>query len=150
MSGAHETKIQNPKVQYAGFWIRAIALLIDFTLLNVVGLIPQFILAQVFGLSPFYEQVVGELISLVILVWYYCFFLVRTGSTLGKRLFSIEVVSESTGLTLTRKQAVIRMFSYIPSLAILGCGFLMAAFHPQKKTLHDVFAGTVCIRKKKV
>ena len=134
---------------YAGFWYRAIAFLIDFILLNIAGLIPQYALAWVFGLSPFNEQIIGEAISLLSLYWYDCRFQVRTGTTVGKKLFSIYVLNEKTGEYLSQKQAIIRGFGYILSMLIFGCGFLMAAFHPQKKTLHDLLAGTVCVRRPK-
>jgi uncharacterized RDD family membrane protein YckC len=134
---------------YGGFWFRGIAFVVDLVLLNVAGLIPQYLLAQLFGLSPFNEQILGEGFSLAIYYWYYCHYQVRTGTTVGKKIFSIYVLNEKTGGYLTRTQAIVRLIAYLPSMLLFGCGFLMAAFHPQKKTLHDLIAGTVCVRRPK-
>jgi uncharacterized RDD family membrane protein YckC len=38
---------------------------------------------------------------------------------------------------------------YTVSYLIIGCGFFMAAFHPQKKALHDLLAGTVSVVRNK-
>jgi uncharacterized RDD family membrane protein YckC len=134
---------------YAGFWVRALAFLIDLLLWNLLGLIPQYALAWVFKLSAFNEQILGEVLSLFVLYGYYVCYQTKTGTTPGKQILSIYVVSEKTGLSPTRGQSLVRLFGYLVSAIILGCGFLMAAFHPQKKTLHDLFAGTACIRKPK-
>lgn len=136
-------------MKYAGFWIRSVAFLIDFVLVNGFEQIVQYLIAAVFGLSAFNEQVVGALFSIAITYYYYCRYQVRTGTTIGKKLFNIYVISVKTGQNLTHRQAVVRLLGYVFSTIIMGCGFLMAAFHPQRRTLHDLMAGTVCIRKPK-
>lgn len=135
---------------YAGFWIRTVAFLIDLVLWNLIGLVPQYLLAWVFKMSAFNEQILGEVISVVVLFGYYIWYQSKTGTTPGKQLFSIYLISEKTGLPPTKGQSALRVFGYLISAVILGCGFLMAAFHPQKKTLHDLLSGTACIRRKKV
>jgi uncharacterized RDD family membrane protein YckC len=136
-------------MNYAGFWIRSLAFLIDLVLWNLISLVPQYLIAWIFKLSAFNEQIAGEIISLFVLLGYYCWYQVKMGTTPGKQLFSIYVISEKTGGHPTRTQSVVRLFGYLVSVVIFGCGFLMAAFHPQKKTLHDLFAGTAVIRRKK-
>lgn len=136
-------------MNYAGFWIRSIAFLIDLILWNLISLIPQYGLAWVFNLSAFNEQMLGEVLSFVVLIGYYCWYQPKKGTTPGKQLFSLYVVSEKTGANPTRLQSLVRLLGYLLSTVIFGCGFLMAAFHPQKKTLHDLIAGTAVIRRKK-
>jgi uncharacterized RDD family membrane protein YckC len=43
-------------------------------------------------------------------------------------------------------QALARWASYLLSASLFGAGFLMAAFHPLKRTIHDLMAGTRVIR----
>lgn len=135
---------------YAGFWVRSVAHLIDFVLVNGVEFGLEYGVAKPFGMSAFSQQVIGVVLSLVLTYWYYCRYQVRTGTTIGKKLFGIYVLNEKTGEFLTHKQAVIRVVGYIGSYLMIGCGFLMAAFHPQKKGFHDLVAGTVSVRRPKV
>jgi uncharacterized RDD family membrane protein YckC len=102
------------------------------------------------GLSAVMQQAVGVVISLGLCYVYYVIIPMKRRTTLGKQIFGIYVVDEATGELFTKKQAIIRMCSYLISYATVGCGFLMAAFHPQKKALHDVFAGTVSVRRKRL
>lgn len=139
----------NQETNYAGFWIRAVAHLIDFVLVNGAELILEYGVAKPFGMSAFSQQVIGVIFSLALSYWYYCRYQVRTGTTIGKKLFGIYVLNEKTGEFLTHKQAVIRLVGYVVSYLMIGCGFLMAAFHPQKKAFHDSMAGTVSVRKKR-
>ena len=136
-------------MNYAGFWKRLVAHLIDFVLLNGVELGLEYGISGLLGLSSMVQQVLGFVLSLVLIYFYYCWYPVKKGTTIGKKLFSIYVVDAKTGEIFSSKQAVIRTLGYLPSYAMIGCGFLMAAFHPEKRTFHDLLAGTVCIIKPK-
>lgn len=157
------------QVKYAGFWIRLIAHLIDSTLLSVASWILQIIAlgALYFGrsvlfpgaetLPSFWEsfntvfaQVLNVAIYLALALPYYVYGLVRWGTTLGKKPFSIYVVpadASKTGDRLTLTQALIRFVGYGASYLVFFGGYLMAAFHPEKRGLHDLMAGTVSIRR---
>ncbi len=137
-------------MNYAGFWIRFVAHVIDFILLNAIELGLEYGIAGLLGLSPITQQILGVVFSLVLTYFYYCRYQVKTGTTIGKRLFSIYVVDEKTGEFMTHKQAIARTLGYLLSYVILGCGFLMVLFHPEKRGLHDLIAGTVSVRRKKV
>jgi uncharacterized RDD family membrane protein YckC len=136
-------------MNYAGFWIRGIAILIDFTLLTIAESPIDTVFGWIFKMSVFNQQILGEIFSFVLIYFYYCRWQVKFGTTIGKRIFGLYVVDEKTGEFLSHKQACIRTLMYLVSLLIVGCGFLMAAFHPQKKTLHDICAGTVVVRNPK-
>ena len=137
------------KYAYAGFWVRALAHLIDFVLVNGVELGLEYGISTPLHVSALTQQIIGVVLTLGLSYWYYCVYQVRTGTTVGKKVFRIYVINEKTGEYLSRKQAVIRLVGYIGSYLMIGCGFLMAAFHPQKKAFHDLLAGTVSIRKPK-
>ena len=136
-------------MKYAGFWIRLAAHLIDFILLNTVEVALEYAISLPLGLSAVIQQVVGVILSLALCYFYYVEIPMRRGTTIGKKIFGIYVLDARTGLIFTKKQAIARLFAYLLSYAIVGCGFLMAAFHPQKRGLHDLIAGTVSVRRKK-
>lgn len=68
------------------------------------------------------------------------------GATPGKMALSMEIVM-ADGRPLTTSAAVLRYIGYIVNVATLGIGYLMIAFTPQKRGLHDYIAGTVVVRK---
>lgn len=136
-------------MKYAGFWIRTLAHLIDFTLLNVVEVGLEYAISLPLGLSAVAQQSIGVILSLGLCYFYYVSIPMKHGTTLGKKIFGIYVLDARTGLIFTRNQAIGRMFAYLLSYATIGCGFLMVAFHPQKRGLHDLLARTVSVRCKK-
>ena len=136
-------------MNYAGFWIRLLAHAIDFILLNAVEVAIEYGLSLPLGLGAVSQQALGVLLSLGLCYVYYVEIPMRRGTTIGKQFFGIYVIDARTGDPFTKKQAIVRAFSYLLSYAIIGCGFLMAAFHPQRRGLHDLIAGTVSVRRKK-
>ena len=158
-----------PPVHYAGFWIRCVADLIDSTLLDIVAAVIELMaLGSVYwvsrllgksqlessgsllgGFDPFLLQAVFFGIRIVLSIGYYTWGHFRYGTTLGKKGFGIKVVSANGFEPLSLKQSTVRTFGYAASYLPMGAGFLMAAFHPEKKALHDVIAHTVSILKPK-
>ncbi len=134
---------------FAGFWIRFAAHWIDFILWNGVEFSLEWLITAAFGLGGLGEQVVGVLLTLGIAYLYYVEIPIRRGSTFGKQLFGIQVLDRKTGCRMNRKQAVIRTASYVFSYLLVGAGFTMVLFQPQKLGLHDLIAGTASLRKKK-
>ena len=106
--------------------------------------------------SPFTVQVMSLVVYVILAVPYYVWTHFCYGTTLGKRygmtlstlgLCSrrIYVVRAGSYEPITLRQSWIRCLGYAASYLPFGCGYLMAAFHPQKLALHDLFAGTVSI-----
>jgi uncharacterized RDD family membrane protein YckC len=50
-------------------------------------------------------------------------------------------------MPISLKQSWIRCLSYTLSYLPMCAGFIMAAFQPEKRALHDLIAGTVSIVK---
>ena len=69
------------------------------------------------------------------------------GATPGKRLLGIHVVDAKSHGEINNKQAIIRYISYIISTIPLAMGFVMVAFHKERRALHDILADTVVIYK---
>lgn len=89
-------------------------------------------------------QIAGTALVTILTVAYYVYGTYKYGTTLGKRPLGIFVLSYPDLKPITLRQSVLRCIGYLPS-SILGVGYLMAAFHPEKRALHDLIAGTVSV-----
>jgi len=151
---------------YAGFWIRFVAIIIDYL---IVGALSAFVIVPVLGavgimgsMGDFSE--IGEMdegllagmiaaltgtLALVNLVvnWLY-FALMESSSwqaTLGKRAVGVKVINEQ-GSRVSFITATIRYIGKIVSGAILLIGYIMAAFTAKKQALHDMIATTYVVK----
>ena len=133
-------------VQYAGFWRRVAAILID-------GLIFSALFGFLF--SPFAStepveagqfstlEIMQTLLSLVVTVFLWVKFL----GTPGKLLLECQVVDADNFEPMSIKQAVLRYVAYIASILPLGLGFLWVARDARKQGFHDKIANTVVLYK---
>jgi len=71
---------------------------------------------------------------------FYCFFWKKTGQTLGMRAWRMRVIGAEDSLTL--KQCLLRCALALPSLLLLGLGYVWLWFDPQRITFHDRFSNT--------
>ena len=132
-------------VQYAGFWRRLGASLLDGLLLGVVVLVIYVILilwAELIGL------IVGY-IAVLILGWLY-YALMESSSrqaTLGKMALGI-IVTDTEGQRVSFARATGRHFGKIVSGIILDIGYIMIAFTEKKQGLHDIMANCLVVIKK--
>lgn len=143
--------IAEQKLEYAGFWIRFVAYIIDYIVLGVVDTVLSFaIIGSSMGMvmSDDYTGLGGMLavyylIVLVINLGY--FVLLESSSrqaTLGKMAVGIKVGDE-LGQRISGMNALGRSLSKLLSGIILGIGYIMAAFDVRKQSLHDKIANTV-------
>ena len=128
----------------AGFWIRAVALLLDVALCFIVQRSLGFAAARVWGGpvedDPTAAGLVG-LFTLLFTVVYTTVLHAVTGQTLGKLAVGVRVVSADGG-PLPVGAALLRWLAYSVSAAPLGFGFLMAGLRRDKRALHDLVAGS--------
>jgi uncharacterized RDD family membrane protein YckC len=134
----------------APFSLRCGALLIDYTLM--VGVLAlATLLARVFGdmrrgsavmLTAGYIAVAAvTLLNFVVVAG-------LSGRTLGKWFAGLRI-ERKDGVPLSFGRALVRHVAGYPlTLVTLGAGFLLAAFHPQGRALHDLLAGTVVVRSR--
>jgi uncharacterized RDD family membrane protein YckC len=145
--------MQTDTLEYAGFWVRVGASLIDTVLLMCVTL-P--ILVAIYGWAYFDASKTGINAGLAdfLLSWVapavavIAFWLYRQ-ATPGKMALSMKVVDAKTGNTLTIGQAMGRYLGYFVSTIPLGIGLIWVAFDPKKQGWHDKLAGTVVVRVKR-
>ena len=128
----------------AGFWIRAIAFVLDAIVLFFVQASYSAVASILFGADPDTSLAVASTVSLFTLVFaalYTTVLHASTGQTLGKYLARIRVVALD-GEPPEAGAAFLRWLAYAVSFATFGFGFLMAGLRTDKRALHDVIAST--------
>jgi len=135
--------------QYAGFWIRALASIID-TVLLIIVLIPLFLLiygvdgmaAEDTATSPLELLITYVLAPLVvILFWHY------KSATPGKIMLRLKIINlNESGPKLGVGQSIGRYVGYYLSSIVLGLGFIWIAFDKKKQGWHDKLAKTIVVR----
>jgi uncharacterized RDD family membrane protein YckC/Tfp pilus assembly major pilin PilA len=123
--------------QWAGFWRRAAAYLLD----GLILFIPSVALAVAIG-----NELLGSLAQFIL--WGAYKVGLESGpkqATLGKRAMGVKVVGP-TGERISAARAFGRLLGMIPAGLILGIGFLMAGLTRRKQGLHDMIASTYVVR----
>lgn len=152
--------------QYAGFWLRFLAIIIDGVILAVPIWILEAIFFAIFGLGSIASlsrlgpnpdptaavAALSGMIGGILMICFVAFFLhwlyfslmesSAKQATLGKMVLSLKV-TDLNGQRLTFGRATGRYFSKIISALIMYVGFIMAGFTEKKQALHDMIAGTL-------
>ena len=156
-----------PRVEYAGFWVRFLAFLIDSAVMGigfVLILIPLIFLTGLGG-------IVGEihpnedmndvgifmlfgllfLAATVSLLWTWLYHALMESSewqaTVGKRLLGL-VVTDMAGRRLSFGRATGRHFAKIVTNMVPAfIGYIMAGFTERKQALHDMISGCLVLRR---
>ena len=128
--------------QYAGFWRRVAATVIDaviYTLLFSLLLGPAVMEAGLFTLEGALRTVIGLLATIVL--W------MKFLGTPGKLLLGCQVVDANTYGPLALRQSLLRYVAYLASTLPLLIGFLWVAKDARKQGFHDKIANTVVLYK---
>lgn len=154
-------------MNYAGFWKRFAAFLIDSLLIGaVVGIIMMVFGVGIWssmsgtdmqqmdqeGANAMAAGMIGGLMTMILVAaaaqWLY-FALMESSSkqaTLGKMALGI-IVTDMNGNKISFGRATGRYFGKILSGVILYIGYLMVAFTEKKQGLHDMIAGCLVVSK---
>jgi uncharacterized RDD family membrane protein YckC len=146
-----------PRPGFAGFWLRAVAYLIDTILISLVfGLVASFYpstfikfpdaastpLASLPQLTP-----IAFAITITATWFYYTMFEVSIWqATPGKRVMRLYV-ADLKGQRLTFVRAAARNFAKMISSLTFLVGYLVAGFTEKKQALHDILAGCLVLRR---
>ena len=161
-SQSTEQTVEQP--QYAGFWIRFVALIIDSIILGFVSFVLMVPLLGALGLTAVGMGDISDMeetamlgllagfgttlyISNFIITWLY-YSLLQSGkwqATLGKKAVGIKV-TDLNGERISFLTATLRYFGKIISSMIMLIGYLMAAFTAKKQALHDMIASTYVVK----
>lgn len=127
-------------VNYAGFWIRFAAYLIDAVILWVAKVIISYVAFQTY--SFYGSNLPLSIISIVMSVLY--FSLMESSAqqaTLGKMAVGIKV-GDMRGNRISFANAIGRYLGKFISGILLLIGFLMVVWDDKKQSLHDKLADT--------
>ena len=157
-----------PEVKFAGFWIRFIASFADTVFLALPLAIVIYFLSNGnwFDFSLYLQNLQyamsgnaikalqtqpqmslkWELLFEVSVLMVTMIFWKRwRGATPGKKFVHIKIVDAKTFQDITNTQAITRSIGYIASTFAFLIGFIMVAFRKDKRSLHDILAGTIVI-----
>lgn len=132
----------------AGFWIRAMAILIDLLIFAVWSSAFRTYYSRAFPEAAFFGRI--NLTTFVMFGTFWLYFVMMTklvGGTIGKKLLGIEVLTPD-GARLDWTSA---FFREVVGRIIVGAtffiGYLWAGIDRRKQGWHDKIADTIVIRK---
>jgi uncharacterized RDD family membrane protein YckC len=153
---------------YAGFWLRFVAIIIDGI---IIGVVQSFLIVPILAAAGFSfasgiqsgEMSEAEAIGMIgtlmatmgttILISYtigILYFTLMEASkfqaTVGKLALGL-IVTDLNGGKLDFTKALVRNLCKIISSMILYIGYIMAGFTDKKQGLHDMIAGTLVLKK---
>lgn len=157
--------------EYAGFWLRFVAYIIDYIVIQVLQSFVILPILATMGLgfatasqtidwsnlndpemiSMFGAAMVAfstlALLSTAILVLYYTIMeSSKYQATFGKIALGLKV-TDMNGNRLGFDRAFLRQISKIVSAMILMIGFIMAGLSAKKQALHDLIAGALVVKQ---
>lgn len=156
-----------PRVEYAGFWLRFLALLIDNVVMGVgfvLILIPlifltglRAVLGEIHPSEDMNDVGIFMLIGLVflaatvslILTWLYHALMESSEwqATVGKKALGL-VVTDMAGQRVSFGRSTGRHFGkIITNMVPALIGYIMAGFTEKKQALHDMMAGCLVLRR---
>jgi len=113
----------------AGFWHRALALLLDLILIGIMCSIVGLHSHGVLVLLAAYGAVMWKL----------------RGTTIGGIICNLRVV-RLDGRAIDWPTAIVRALGCFLSAVVAGLGFIWVVFDPERQSWHDKIAGTVVVR----
>jgi uncharacterized RDD family membrane protein YckC len=146
-------------VRYGGFWIRFVALIIDWIIVECVVMPLSFVIGGAIGIASSVSrapgsglggQILASILGFTIGVfgnWIYEAAMESSSkqATLGKMIFGMKV-TDLNGNRISFGRASGRHFAKYISGLILLIGYIMAGFTEKKQALHDMIAGTLVRR----
>lgn len=134
-----------PAAAYGGFWIRAVAYIIDAIILGIIGAILSVPLAVNYSDMNSASVRASNGIDLVLSAIYFILLWTYMGASLGQRVFGLRVVDATTGQPIALGKAALRWLGLILSFAVCLIGVIWVAFDARKQGWMDKIAGTVVL-----
>jgi len=141
-------------LRYGGFWMRVLAKIIDYMIVNSVLVAFYMVTALFIGMGGSSHQdemqlaivVVQQVVGLAATCAYYSIMVGKYGATLGKMALGMRIVRPD-GSPVSMGLAVGRFFAEMLSGLTCSIGYIIAAFDDEKRALHDHVCGTRVIFK---
>jgi uncharacterized RDD family membrane protein YckC len=127
--------------QYAGFWLRTLALVLDTLALYSFYVLLRFVSGQPVS-NPSIKWLLFELLIGFI---YYISLTAVYGQTLGKMVLGVRVIAGENqrpgpGTVLFRE-----LIGKFVSFITLFIGYMLAGWNKEKRALHDILCGTYVV-----
>lgn len=137
--------------EYAGFWIRTGAAIIDSILVLII-IIP--ILSAIYGIDYWFDQSIVKgfwdvMFNYILPAIAIIIFWTYKSATPGKMVLKLKIVDAKTGDQPSTGQLIGRYFGYYISTIPLLLGIIWVGIDKRKQGWHDKLAGTVVIKSKK-
>lgn len=130
------------ELEYAGFWSRVAALIVDNAIVTIFGLALLIAAAFVGAGAVAIANVAYVLVAILYWPLMECS---ERQATIGKQLLGIQV-TDANGARLTFVRSLLRNIAKILSSLPFGLGFLLAAFTARKQALHDLITKCLVVR----
>lgn len=140
-------------VDNAGFFPRFCAYVLDWFVLYTFGTLlnsalgwkpPEAFTPQFFGSTLFWKMMA---LDVAVSFAYTVFFISSYGATPGKFMMGLRIVAASGG-RIGFGRAFLRWLGEFVSALTLGVGYLMVLWHPERRALHDLIAGTKVVMQR--
>lgn len=141
------------QINYAGFWRRSLAFLLDTFLISLIttslaiGFVgfdevlqlqqPPLTYTEIDWMMLLVDQIIPA-------IWTISFWLAWK-ATPGKLLLDCQIVDADTFRKASFSQLILRYLCYLISALPLGLGFLWIAFNKRKQGWHDKLSNTIVI-----
>jgi uncharacterized RDD family membrane protein YckC len=134
-----------PAASYGGFWIRAVAYIIDAIILGIIGGIVSVPLAVDYSDPSSNSYRASNAIELILSLVYFAGLWTYMGASLGQRVFRLRVADANTGQPISLGKAALRWLGLVLSFAVCLIGVIWVAFDSRKQGWMDKIAGTVVL-----
>lgn len=139
--------------EIAGLTARFLAWLMDFLLMIAICLGAVLVIGIIIGrVSPGLSAALQIIAVFLVYMGYFIFFELKTGGTTpGKKAMKLRVIRD-TGVHITFFNSfirnIMRLMDSTPLMVLHLPGALVAFFHPLRRRLGDLVAGTLVVRER--
>jgi uncharacterized RDD family membrane protein YckC len=152
VAARHRTPTADPEADGAlpaGIWSRFVAVGIDLAVLTAIDVLVLYFTLQICGLTAADLDVLPKVPLIAFFVVQnggYLVVFTAGGQTLGKMAMGIKVISTGGSEQVDVPHSLLRTVLWVVLAIPAGLGFLTALFSPERRGLHDRFAGTRVIK----
>jgi uncharacterized RDD family membrane protein YckC len=159
--------------EYAGFWIRAVAWIIDGVILGVITTILWTVViaiaagigfgvagsgvaadgtiteqeAAILGVGIASAFIFLAIMTILVTALYFVLLWTRRGATIGQSILGLRVVRQSDGGPIGWGTSIIRYIVLYIGFAIIYLGVIWVAFDDRKRGWHDLAANTYVVKR---
>ncbi len=148
-----QNNLNQQKMEYAGFWVRLAAYLIDGIIVLIgLGILNGFLsVIPLFTTEVVFDYTISNIIGYLCESAYFIVMTYLTGATIGKMILKLKVVSVKDSGKLRLFDVIYRetIGRYLSGVSLM-IGYFMAGFTEEKKALHDILCDTRVMKEKKV